>query len=104
MARETISLIYLMLISVSSNFLMLKEVLSYSSLDTRIHYVHKWPELLLIMLQSVNIDLDSSLRKNLSVHVAHTQSNHKDIFFMIVEDSMAIGIQEDFLLAILLGF
>ena len=51
---------------------MLKEVLDYSGLDTRIHYVHEQPELLLIMLQLVNIDLDSSLRKNLSVYVAHT--------------------------------
>jgi len=52
----------------------------------------------------VNIDLDSSLRKNLSVYVAYIQSNHEDIFFMIAEDSMAIGIQEEILLAILLGF
>ena len=50
------------------------------------------PELLLITLQLVNIDLDSSLRKNLSVYVAHTRSNHEDIFFMIAEDSMAIEI------------
>jgi len=73
---------------------MLKEVLDYSGLDTRIHYVHEQPELLLIMLQLVNIDLDSSLRKNLSVYVAHTWSNCEDIFFMIAEDSTAIGIQE----------
>ena len=83
---------------------MLKEVFGYSSLDTWICYVCEWPELLLITLQSVNIDLDSFLRKNLSVYVAHTQSNHKDIFFMIAEDSTAIGIQEEILLAILLGF
>jgi len=83
---------------------MLKEVFGYSGLDTWICYVCEWPELLLITLQSVNIDLDSSLRKNLSVHVAHTQSNHKDIFFMIAEDLTAIEIQEEILLAILLGF
>jgi len=56
------------------------------------------------MLQPVNIDLDSSLKKNLSVYVAHTQLNRKDIFFMIAKDSMAIKIQEEILLAILLGF
>ena len=56
------------------------------------------------MLQLVNIDLNSFLRKNLSVHVAYTQLNHKDIFFTIAKDSTAIGIQEDILLAILLGF
>ena len=56
------------------------------------------------MLQSVNIDLDSFLRKNLSVYMAYTQLNHKDIFFTIAEDSIAIGIQEEILLAILLGF
>ena len=44
----------------------------YSYLDTQICYVCKWPELLLIMLQLVNIDLDSFLRKNLSVYVAYT--------------------------------
>ena len=91
-ARETIFLIYLMLISMSSNLLTLKEVLGYNGLDTWTRYVCKQPELLLIMLQSVNIDLDSSLRKNLSVYVAHTQLNHEDIFFIIAEDSMAIGI------------
>jgi len=40
----------------------------------------------------VNIDLDSSLEKNLNAHVAYIQLNHEDIFFMIAEDSMAIGI------------
>jgi len=83
---------------------MLKEVLSYSGLDTQIRYVHERPELLLIMLQLVNMDLNSSLRKNLSVHVAHTWLNHEDIFFIIAEDSTVIGIQEEILLAILLGF
>ena len=83
---------------------MLKEIFGYSHLDTQICYICKWLELLLIMLQSVNIDLDSFLRKNLSVYMAYTQLNHKDIFFTIAEDSIAIGIQEEILLAILLGF
>ena len=60
--------------------------------------------LLLIMLQSVNIDLNSSLRKNLSIYMAHTWPNREDIFFIIAEDPIAIGIQKEILLAILLGF
>jgi len=36
--------------------------------------------------------------------MAYIQLNCEDIFFMIVEDSTAIGIQEEILLVILLGF
>jgi len=104
MARETTSLIFSMLISTSSNCFTLKEDLSYSHLVTQTHYVRMRLELLLIIHLSVNIDLDSSLEKNLSAYVTYIRSNHKDIFFMIVEDSMAIGIQEEILLVILLGF
>ena len=45
-----------------------------------------------IMLPLVNTDLDFSLGKNLSVCAVSIQSNHEDIFFMIVEDSTAIKI------------
>ena len=104
MARETTFLIFLMLISTSLNCFILKEDLGYSHLVTQTHYIHVQLELLLIMHLSVNIDLDSSLGKNLSAHVAYIQSNRKDIFFMIAEDSMAIRIREEILLVILLGF
>ena len=50
MARKTISLIYLTLISMLLNLLILKETTGYSGLDTQICYVCKQPELLLIML------------------------------------------------------
>ena len=83
---------------------MLKEDLGYSHLITRTHYVCVQLELLLIMHLSVNIDLDSSLGKNLSAHVAYIQLNHENIFFMIAKDSTAIGIWEEILLVILLGF
>jgi len=104
MARETTFLIFSMLISTLLNCFTLKKDLSYGYLVTRTHYVHVRLELLLIMYLSVNIDLDSFLEKNLSIYVAYIQSNHKDIFFMIAKDSMAIGIQEEILLVILLGF
>jgi len=83
---------------------MLKEDLGYSHLVTWTHYVCVQLELLLIMHLLVNIDLDSSLGKNLSAHVAYIWLNHEDIFFMIVEDSTAIRIREEILLVILLGF
>ena len=104
MARETTFLIFLILISTSSNHFILKKNLGYSCLITQTHYVCMWLELLLIMHLSVNIDLDSSLGKNLSAHVAYIQLNYEDIFFMIVEDSMAIRIWEEIFLVILLGF
>ena len=104
MARETTSLIFSMLISTSLNHFTLKEDLGYSHLVTWTHYVYVQLELLLIMHLSVNIDLDSSLGKNLSAHVAYIQLNYEDIFFMIVEDSMAIRIWEEIFLVILLGF
>ena len=104
MARKTTSLIFLMLISTLSNHFMLKKDFGYSCLVTQTHYVHVQLELLLIMHLSVNIDLDSSLGKNLSAYMAYIWLNHKNIFFMIIEDSTAIGIQEEILLVILLGF
>jgi len=64
------------------------------------HYVLALPELLQIMLLSVNIGLGSSQGKNLGTHVVITQSNQDDIFFMIVSDSMVTGTQEEILLVI----
>ena len=52
-------------------------------------------ELLQIILLSANTDLDFSLGKNLSVHVAYTLLNQDAISFMIVVDLMVIGIQEE---------
>ena len=83
---------------------MLKEDLGCSCLDTQIHFVCMWPELLLIMLQLENIDLDFSLGKNLSAYVVYILSNYEDIFSLIVEDLTAIRIWEEILLAILLCF
>jgi len=42
----------------------------------------------------MNINLDSSLRKNLSVHVIFILSKQDNIFFINVEDTTTIGIQE----------
>jgi len=42
----------------------------------------------------MNINLDSSLRKNLSVHVVFILSKQDNIFFINVEDTTNIGIQE----------
>ena len=50
------------------------------------------PEQSQFMLQLENIGLDFSLEKNLSAHAVCTLLNHIDIFSMIAEDLMAIGI------------
>ena len=50
----------------------------------------------------MNIDLGSSLGKNLNVHAAYTLLNQDAIFYMSVVDLMVIGIQEGTLLVILL--
>ena len=63
-------------------------------LATQIHYVCMLQELLQIMLLSVNTGLGSSLRKNLSVHVAYILLNQDAISFMSVVDLMVIGIWE----------
>ena len=83
---------------------MLKEDLGYKHSVTQIHYVRARPEQSLITLQLENIGLDFSLGKNLSACVVCTLSNHEDIFSMIAEDLMAIGIQDKILLVILLCF
>jgi len=59
---------------------------------------------LIVMLLSENIDLDSSLRRNSSVHVVFIPLNPEDTFSMIVVGSTAIGIQEGTRLATLLCF
>jgi len=44
------------------------------------------------MLLSENIGLDFSLGKNLNAHVVCTPSNLENIFSMIAQDLIAIGI------------
>ena len=48
-----------------------------------------------IMLWWENIDLDSSLERNLSVYVGYIQLNQDGTFFMSVRDLMGIGIHEE---------
>ena len=83
---------------------MLKEDLGYRHSVIQICYVCAYPEQSLITLQLENIGLDFSLGKNLSACVVCTLSNHEDIFSMIAEDLMAIGIRDEILLVILLCF
>ena len=92
MAREINSSTYSMIILTLSNHSIPKEDFGFNCLDTQTHYVHMHPEQSQITLQLENIDLDFSLGKNLSVHVVCTLLNHIDIFSMIAEDLMAIGI------------
>ena len=67
-------------------------------------YVLTLLEPLQIMLLLANIGLGSSWGKNLGVHAVITWSNQDNIFFTIVLDSMATGIQEETLLVILSCF
>ena len=83
---------------------MLKEDLGFNCLDTQTRYVHMYSEQSQITLHLENIGLDFSLGKNLSACVVCTLSNHEDIFSMIAEDLMAIGIRDEILLVILLCF
>ena len=73
---------------------MSKEVLSSKILAIQTPYVHVLYEQLLITLQLASIDLDSSLEKNLNVHVIYTSLNQDIIFFMYVVGLMVIGIWE----------
>jgi len=57
-------------------------------------YVCVLQEILQIMLLLANTDLNSSLGRNLSVHVAYTLLNQDVISFMSVADLRVIGIQE----------
>ena len=56
------------------------------------------------MLLLENIGLDFSLEKNLNAHVVYILLNLEDIFSMIAQDLIAIGIWEETLLATLLCF
>ena len=47
------------------------------------------------MLQLVNIGLDSSSERTLVVHAGYTSLSQEDMFFMSVEGSTNIRIQED---------
>jgi len=51
----------------------------------------------------MNIVLDSSLRRNLSVYVASISLNQSIIFFMSAKDTTIIGIQEGTQLCTLLS-
>ena len=57
--------------------------------------MHELQDWLQIMLLLVNTDLDSSLRRNLNVHVVYILSNQDAIFYMNVVDLMATGIWEE---------
>ena len=83
---------------------MPKEDLGFNCLDTQTRYVHMYSEQSQITLHLENIGLDFSLGNNLSAHAVCILLNHIDIFSMIAEDLMAIGIQDKTLLAILLCF
>jgi len=104
MAREINSSTYLMIILTSSDHSMPKKDLGFNCLDTQTCYVHVHSEQSQIMLQLENTGLDFFLGKNLSACVVCTLLNYIDIFSMIAEDLMAIGIQDETFLAILLYF
>ena len=104
MVRKSISSTWLIISSILLSLFILKKGLGYSYLVTRIHFVHMQLELSLIMLQSENINLDFFPVKNLSVCVVYTLLKHEDIFSSSVKNSMAIGIQKETFLAILLCF
>ena len=65
-------------------------------------FVLEPPELSPIIHQQVNINSDSSLTKNLVVHVANIPLNQDDTFFMIARGLTNIGIHIEILLFILL--
>jgi len=71
---------------------MSKEDRSLKCSVTQIHYVHALQEQSQIILPLVNTDLDFSLGKNLSVHVAYIQLNQDTISFMNVVDLTVTGI------------
>jgi len=71
---------------------MSKEDHSSKCSVTQIPYVYALQEQSQIMLPLVNTDLDFSLGKNLSVHVAYTQLNQDTISFMNVVDLTVTGI------------
>ena len=74
---------------------MSKKVLGLKLLAIWTSYVHILQEQLIITLQLVSIDLDSSLEKNLNVHAVYTPSNQSTIFFMNVIGLIVIETQEE---------
>ena len=77
------------------NLHIAKKAYSFNSLAIPTHYAQELQEQLPIMLQSVNIDFSSSLRKNLVVHVVSTLLRQDETSFMSVEDLTSIGTQEE---------
>ena len=65
-------------------------------------FVLEPPELSPIIHQQVNINSNSSLTKNLVVHIANIPLNQDDTFFMIARGLTNIGIRIEILLFILL--
>jgi len=86
------------------NHCILRVAYDSKTLAILTRFVLKPPELSLIMHQQVNIDSDSSLTKNLVVHVASIPSNQDNTFFMIARGLTNIGIHVEILLFILLCF
>jgi len=80
-----------MMTTISLNHLMSKKVLGSKLLAIQTPYMHVLQEQLLITLQLVSIDLDSSLEKNLNVHAVYTPLNQDTISFMNAVGLMVIG-------------
>ena len=68
----------------SLSLFTLRKVYGYNCLAILTCYVHVLQGQLLITLQLASINLDSSLTKNLSIHVATSQLNQEDTYFMNV--------------------
>ena len=71
---------------------MLKMNYSSNFWDTPICFVLELQEQLSIMLPQGNINLDSSYRKSLSIHVDYILSKQEGIFYMSVKDTTTTGI------------
>ena len=67
-AKEKISLNFLIMNQILLNYLLSRIVLGFNTPVTQIHYVLALLKLLSIMLLSVNIDLDSSLGRTLGLY------------------------------------
>ena len=77
---------------ISLNLPTPRESLGSKSLDIQTLYMCMLHEQLLIMLQLVSIDLDSSLGRNLNVHMVYILLNQDATFYMNVISSMGTGI------------
>ena len=84
-----------MVITRLSNWLISKIVHGSNTSATLTLCVQELWEQLQIMLQSVNIGLDSSLGRTLVVYAGYIPSSQEDIFFMSIGGSINIGIQEE---------